>query len=193
MNINKREILRYMGCNWPCEDEELIKLIDDTVCAAEKNVEPKSIYAFKEIKVTDDGAEIDGVFFKSRDIAKYLGGCEKAVLMACTLGVKSDFFIRIAQSRGASHAVAAQAVLTEFIEKYCDQVQENIKTEAEKCGFMIKPRYSPGYGDLDIRYQKEFFSVLDISRRIGISLSDDFIMSPSKSVTAIIGLKKAEV
>lgn len=190
MTVNKREILRYLGCKGDCEDKELLKIIDSTVLSAKKAAVPKSIYTFKKCAAFETGAEIGGVLFQSRDIAKYLSGCDEAALMACTLGVQSDFFIRMAQSRGAVYAMTAQAVLTELIESYCDDVQENIMREAEMRGYKIKPRYSPGYGDLDIKYQKEFFSLLDISRKIGISLSDQYIMSPSKSVTAVIGLKK---
>lgn len=190
MTINKREILRYFGYRGNCEDSGVLKIIDDTIASAEKSVAPKSLYNFKPCRTFDGGAEIGGVKFLSRDIEKYLTGCEEAALMACTLGVQSDFFIRSAQSRGNVYAMAAQAVLTEFIEAYCNDVQDGIRDEAAKKGFSIKPRYSHGYGDLDIKYQREFFQLLDISRRIGISLSDRFIMSPSKSVTAIIGLKR---
>ncbi|MCR5275107.1 MAG: Vitamin B12 dependent methionine synthase activation subunit, partial [Clostridiales bacterium] len=49
--------------------------------------------------------------------------------------------------------------------------------------------FSPGYGDLPIEVQKEFLPLLDAERRLGITLSDSYLMSPSKSVTAIIGIE----
>ena len=51
----------------------------------------------------------------------------------------------------------------------------------------FKPRFSPGYGDLSLEVQKEIFSLLDCPRKIGVSLGDSLLMTPSKSVTAIIG------
>ena len=51
------------------------------------------------------------------------------------------------------------------------------------------PRFSPGYGDLPLELQKCVFDVLSPEKQIGVFLSDSFIMSPSKSVTAFVGLK----
>lgn len=51
-----------------------------------------------------------------------------------------------------------------------------------------RPRFSPGYGDLPINMQKDIFAALDCPRKIGLSLNESLLMSPSKSVTAIIGV-----
>ena len=50
-------------------------------------------------------------------------------------------------------------------------------------GRMLKP-----YGDLDFEEAVSIFAVLDCPRRIGLSLNESLLMSPTKSVTAIIGL-----
>ena len=57
----------------------------------------------------------------------------------------------------------------------------------EEYGY-TKPRFSPGYGDLPIEIQKDFFRVLEPNRKIGVSLTESMMMIPSKSVTAIIGI-----
>ena len=52
-------------------------------------------------------------------------------------------------------------------------------------------RFSPGYGDLELKEnQKGVFAVLNPGKYIALSLMDTFIMSPEKSVTAIIGVKE---
>jgi len=53
---------------------------------------------------------------------------------------------------------------------------------------VLKPRFSPGYGDLPLETQREIFDVLDCSRRIGLMLNDSLLMSPTKSVTAFVGV-----
>ncbi|MBR3258643.1 MAG: vitamin B12 dependent methionine synthase, partial [Eggerthellaceae bacterium] len=50
----------------------------------------------------------------------------------------------------------------------------------------------PGYGDLPLEVQPDLLGLLDASRRLGITLSDSLLMSPTKSVTAIVGLRPAE-
>jgi len=53
-------------------------------------------------------------------------------------------------------------------------------------------RFSPGYGDLPLDYQRTLLSVLDTSRKIGVSLTDSLLMVPSKSVSAIVGVRPAQ-
>ena len=55
---------------------------------------------------------------------------------------------------------------------------------------VIRPRFSPGYGDLPIEIQKDIFRALDCPRRIGLTLNENLLMSPTKSVSAIIGIVK---
>ena len=49
-------------------------------------------------------------------------------------------------------------------------------------------RYSPGYGDLSLESQKQVFALLNPPKYIGVTLNDSLLMSPSKSVTGIIGI-----
>ena len=49
-------------------------------------------------------------------------------------------------------------------------------------------RFSPGYGDLPLSLQGELFSLLDCERRLGLTLNASLLMTPKKSVTAILGL-----
>ena len=51
-------------------------------------------------------------------------------------------------------------------------------------------RYSPGYGDFPLTAQRELLSLLDAPRKVGVSLTDTLLMVPSKSVSAIIGVKE---
>jgi cobalamin-dependent methionine synthase I len=53
----------------------------------------------------------------------------------------------------------------------------------------LRPRFSPGYGDLSLSVQSDLLNVLDARRNIGLTLSDSLMMIPQKSVTAIVGLK----
>ena len=84
-------------------------------------------------------------------------------------------------------ALCLQAIGAERIESLCDTFQ----TELCYATFhgRIHARFSPGYGDLPLDFQREIFRTLDCPRRIGLSLSESLLMSPSKSVTALIGIE----
>ena len=77
-----------------------------------------------------------------------------------------------------------QAIGAERIESLCDA----FCAEREAEGLRLRPRFSPGYGDLPLELQRDLFRGLDCSRKIGLTLNESLLMSPSKSVTAIAGI-----
>ena len=70
---------------------------------------------------------------------------------------------------------------------FVDFLNEKINEEAVAAGKKARPRFSPGYGDVDLAVQKDFFRLLPCTR-IGLTLMDTLIMSPEKSVTAFVGI-----
>ena len=47
-------------------------------------------------------------------------------------------------------------------------------------------RYAPGYGDWSLADQAPLCALLDTGR-IGITLTEDFLMLPAKSISGVIG------
>ena len=89
-----------------------------------------------------------------------------------------------------SRAVVLQAASAAMIEAYCNEVNAQLKKEAEGRGSYLRPRFSPGYGDFSLEYQKEICRTLSAEKTVGITLTDSLLMLPSKSVTAVIGAGK---
>ena len=85
-----------------------------------------------------------------------------------------------------SKALMFQALGAERIESLCDTFCNDMNNEL---GVRLKPRFSAGYGDLPLEVQKDIFRVLDCPRKIGLTLNDSLLMSPTKSVTAIVGIE----
>ena len=65
-----------------------------------------------------------------------------------------------------------------------------IKAKAKELGYECKPRFSPGFGDFPLETQRGIIPLLSTEKRIGVILSESCIMSPRKSVTAVIAFKK---
>ena len=83
-----------------------------------------------------------------------------------------------------SRAFMLQAIGAERIEALCNKFNSEISAKSQTA-----PRFSPGYGDLPIELQREIFLALDCPKRIGLTLNQSLLMSPTKSVTAIIGIR----
>ena len=127
------------------------------------------------------------VTLHSRDLARNLTGCKRVALLAATIGPQVDALIRRHSSLDPVYASILQATGAMFIEELVDLVNEEIKKIAATEGLKTKPRYSPGFGDVPLQVQKDFFRLLPCTR-IGLTLMDTLIMAPEKSVTAFVGI-----
>lgn len=183
--ICKNEILRYAGCKGTT-DEPLQLLLEECL----KEVLPKLSYkiCYMELPIIIRGETCDFgcLQLQSKDLVKNLKGCEKVLLFAATIGVEIDRLILKNGVLSPAKAVLFQAIGAERIESLCDLFCEEMKQDA----FQVRPRFSPGYGDLSLETQKDMFRVLQCEKNIGISLNDSLLMAPSKSVTAFIGIEK---
>lgn len=201
-DVNRREVLRYAGMpassghSEPGGEEspgaDLIQsLIDE--CIAE--IAPVITYKVCYIH-TDIGWEL-GIpvlpvdIFGSKDLAFCLKSCASAVLMAATVGVGVDRLIAKYERISATKALIMQALGAERVEALCDKFCSDLPGLLG-ADIRLKPRFSPGYGDLPLEVQKEFINLLDCPKLIGITLNDSLLMTPSKSVTAIVGVLPKE-
>ena len=76
-----------------------------------------------------------------------------------------------------------------MIEEYCDYCEEEMK---KKTGGFYTTRFSAGYGDYPISLQGEFIRVLSADKLIGLTATENHILVPRKSVTAVIGITDKE-
>lgn len=186
--MNKAEILRYLRTSSKVQDEQLLNLIDSSMELVNKTVSPKSIYGIFDCTVDNNMLTIGDFQFKSVRLAENLCGCKRVAVMAATLGTEGDRLLRTYANESAELAVM-QAVLASKIEEVCDDLQSRIEADL---GVKTRSRYSPGYFDLDISEQKKFFSLIEITKRCAVTLTDTFQMIPTKSVTAFAGIENED-
>ncbi len=183
---NKREILRYAGVHG--DAPELAQVLDACISEAEKELTYKVCYIYFSLKSEGDMLDLGFAKTSSSALSKNLAGCEQTVLFAATVGVGIDRLISRHSKVSPTKALIFQAIGAERIENLCEAFARDVERECAERNMRTRPRFSPGYGDLPLEMQKEIFAVLDCPRKIGLSLNDSLLMSPTKSVTAIIGI-----
>ena len=129
---------------------------------------------------------MNGVIADYDAAEKMLGGCDAAVLLCCTLGMAFERRVRSLERRDMGKAVILDACGSAWVESGCDMAESELAERFQPR--YLTDRFSPGYGDLPLSLQPAVLAALDAERRLGIHLSDSFLMTPSKSVTAVIGL-----
>lgn len=147
---------------------------------------------YTEIEITRVGDKIDLGFAvtDSHDLGICLRGCDRAVIFAATIGGAIDRLTARYTRLSPVKALALSAIGSERVEALCDEFCRELKANYAAYGCDIRPRYSPGYGDLPLEFQREVFRLLEPSRRIGVYLGETLLMTPAKSVTAIVGVKR---
>lgn len=191
MKIQEKEVLRYLGYRGTSADKAILEQIKDAAKELEACLAPKSVYGKWSCKVTDEGITfIDNTVIRSKSLAGHIKDCEYVILLAATLGIEADTLIRRYSVTDIGKAAVMQASCAAMIESYCDDMECRIAGEQAGERLYLKPRFSPGYGDFCITHQKDIFNLLGCGKRIGITLTESFMMIPEKSVTALIGLTK---
>lgn len=200
MNVNIKEVERYLGYRgMPVTDDRMRKNIEECILEMESRVTPREVHKVFDINRSDDKGkdgkavqccEFAGIEVAGGNLVRNLKGCSEIVLMAVTIGPEPDRLVRRAELRDMLKAYIFQAVGAAMVESWCDDVNGIIREEAEKRGLFTRPRFSPGYGDFPLTVQRDFERVLDMPKTIGVSLSDSLLMTPTKSITAVIGLSK---
>ena len=125
----------------------------------------------------------------SESLKKHLSGCHAAYLVCTTIGTGFDALQRRTAAISPSDAFVLQAIGAAAIEAWTDETELEIRRELQP-GEELVARYSPGYGDWPLEAQRELLGLLDAPRTVGVSLTDALVMVPSKSVSAVIGVRK---
>lgn len=184
------EICRYLGYRKDTPpDSGMEQTIRACARRLEQAVTPRWVSREFPLTHRPDGAlELGEVRVESKSLSRNLKGCERVLFFAATLGVEADRLIARATAVRMSEAVILQAAAASLIEVCCDNACEELRLEAEKEGWYLRPRFSPGYGDFPIAFQRPLLEALEASKRIGLTATETMMLTPTKSVTAVVGL-----
>ena len=184
--VDLREMLRYAACRAP--DEQVTALAASAAEEGCRVLRPALCWREVPLTVTAHRVDLGFTAFDSQKLAAVLTGCDRAVIFAATMGLELDRLIarhgRLSPARG----LMLQALGAERIEALCDSFCDFLAAEYAPCGLVPRQRFSPGYGDLPLQNQRAFFDALQCHKEIGLYLNESLLMSPTKSVTAIVGL-----
>lgn len=181
---DRREVLRYCKAGREA-DSQLSELIDSCIEETEGKLSFRVVS--REYPIFRDAGMFDLGFVRlsSHDLGTALFGCDRIIVFAATVGFGADRLIGRYSRVSPARALVLDAVCTERIETLCNSFEADV-TE----GAFSRPRYSPGYGDVPITVQKDIFRALTPEKYIGLTLNESMLMSPTKSVSAFIGIRR---
>ena len=172
MHADAREALRYLNAG-----DAMLAEAEAMLARVQAGVRP--VFRWRMLPVQE-------LPLPGSTAAKMLESCTHVCVVIATLGLSFDAMMRAQQARSMADAVLMDACGSALIEAVCDQAEKEIAARFPEKYFT--DRFSPGYGDLPLDLQPELLRLLDAPRTLGVTVTPSFLLNPSKTVTALIGL-----
>lgn len=122
--------------------------------------------------------------FTSATLMKNLQGCKEVFIFAVTLGHGVDRLLNGLSRISPAKYFITDALASSLAEAAADKTDELLRKD-----ILCRPRFSPGFGDLKLDVQPKILEIVNGQRLLGITTNKSYMMSPGKSVTAIMGIK----
>lgn len=190
--LNTDEVLRYMGCPPEKADGALKAQVE--ACARELLGAARPRWSWRAVDIVPEegGVRLEGgLLLPGQNLRAHLAGCNRAAVFCATLGAEVDALIRRAERQDMARALTLDCCASAAVEEVCDQIEGELQGEFPGCSFPF--RYSPGYGDLPLEVQGPLLELLDAPRRVGLCATRTHLLTPRKSVTAILGVAEGDI
>ena len=186
VEISLPDALRYMGFGGAEPGAEVAALAREAIALTQKTARYAACSLAVPVAISGDEVDLGVLRVKSASLARHLSGCGAAVLFAATTGMEAERRRKQASVTSGARAFALDAAGSAAIERFCDLLCRSFAGDFP--GKTMRPRFSPGYGDLPLETQRPLLGALDAARRIGVTLTDALMMMPQKSVSAVVGV-----
>ncbi len=184
ITIDPKEVAVYLGYYSANGIDE--KTIADGISEFKDNADFRVCYAKVPVIFTENGVDLGFMQVESQSLKKNLEGCDEAYILAATTGISSQRLIEKNSVISPIKGIVTDCIGSAAIEAFCDKINLSLSDNPD----FLRPKFSPGYGDLCIDCQRKIVDFLCANKNIGLSLTESLMMVPKKSVTAIIGIGK---
>lgn len=182
------EVLRYMRAGKD-PDFEIVLCAERAIDKIFGAAKARGCYVRCPLELLGEGKmRLGALEIQSKSLEIRLSGCTEVFIFGVTVGSEVDRIIRLESAKSSLLGLSADAAGVGLVESACDELNAQIDGICAREGKMTKTRFSVGYGDLSIDYQRDICSLLDTKKNIGVALGEGGMMTPAKSVTAIIGV-----
>jgi len=171
-----RRFLGSKGRKRPAPGERYDDVVNDEMRAAVPLIAPKGIYTYAA----------------GRDLArsKIFVHLDRMAFCISTIGPALEAEVtRLAGAGELLKAVVLDSIGSVAAEAVADYIDAKIAEESAREGLKTSCRASPGYGDWDVREQAAVFALLP-AERVGVRLSETFMMTPRKSISFAMHVAK---
>lgn len=192
VKIKKDLVIRYLGYGKNDVDKTIDLLIDECIKTIGDVCDFRAVYTQLPVVIEGEKCIFPSFSVNSKNLSKNLNGCDNVLFFVATIGVEADRKILRESQVSQSKAVVLNAAATAAVESFCDSLCKTLENEYKRQGKFLRPRFSAGYGDFDIKHQSDVLTVCQSTSKLGVNLTENLMMVPTKSVSALIGISDTE-
>ncbi len=185
IEIEQSAIEEYLGYFGAKADSETLDIIDECKKEFLECVDYKACICRVECCEENGRLCLEFMQAESKSLAGNLRNCKTAFVLAATTGAAVQRLIAKNALISPLRGMVTDAIGSAAIEAFCDFVNKTLGDTD-----YLRPRFSPGYGDLSLDCQQILLDRLSAKKLIGLALTDGGMLTPVKSVTAIVGLSE---
>ena len=171
---------------------KIFKIAQDLTTLAIHLARPIGYFRIEKIKRKKRGRILldEDIELELNRISIAFQSCKHAVVYICTIGNRVEEPLNQFYKKGDPfRTYAFDRICSSLTEKLAEQIQTMVARRFEGQGLKATYRFSPGYCQWKISEQQKLFHFFQ-EPDIKISLSNSYMMSPRKSVSAIFGLSE---
>lgn len=192
-HIDPAEILKCLG--YPVgqtADKQVEAICTDAIARIEAASRPASLWAYFDLEERTEGMLLRGtpLILKGVSLRRHLAGCSRVAVFCATLSNEIDKIILQAKF-DVLRQLFLDTAASVYVEQLCEEVCQGLRRE--NMGWFLTKRYGVGYGDLPLSQQREVLTLLNAQKRLGVLATEDGILTPRKSVTALVGLSSRPI
>ncbi len=183
IEIADKAIEEYLGYYGAKTDPVIQTLIEECRKEFMQCVEYKACVVKTDVVKSSDCVDLGFLKTESKSLCGNLKNCDCAFVFAATTGAAVQRLIAKNSVVSALKGMVTDCIGSAAIESFCDYVNRSLGDTD-----YLRPRFSPGYGDLSLTCQQTLLDFLEAKKTIGLALTESGMLTPVKSVTALIGI-----
>lgn len=188
--IDPDEVLRFQGYKAGVDvpTPEVVALFDDALTLGRALMRPRAVLRTLPVARAGDQLTAGGVTLGIPRIAERWGTIEAITAGVCTIGEALEHRAsELWDARELPLAMMLDSVGSGAVESLAEYVNDLLCQEGLVRGVKVTNRVSPGYGGWDVAEQRLLWRLCP-GDAIGVTLNDACFMSPTKTITILVGV-----
>lgn len=190
VTVPRPMVLMRLGYRRPAQvPEKTGLLIDEIMETGRALLRPRAIHGTFDAATLEPGVSLIAGTLRAQSLSLHerLLGCRRAVLFAATIGPETDAWIHhLMDKEEMTRGLLADAFASSAAIALGLEVEKIAARVLAGEGLAPTRRYAPGYGDWALSDQAPLCGLV-AGGRIGITLTEEFLMIPAKSISGVIG------